>query len=80
MSIDFIYVSRLTEDIPSKDRPKYIHRAGTEIAPVKRLSEDRWLIEIRTREDGGFWYEQLDICINQSELVEVPVDSYENEF
>jgi len=44
------YISRLKVDLPSKDRPGHVHRAGTEIAPIRRVVEDQWLIEIRTPE------------------------------
>lgn len=65
------YISRLKVDLPSKDRPGHIHRAGTEIAPIRRVVEDQWLIEIRTPEGSGFWYEQIEINISQSEVVEI---------
>lgn len=69
---DVVYVSCLLEDVPSRDRQGHIHRAGTEIAPVKKLGGDRWLIEIRTPEGDGFWYEQLEINTEQGGIVEEP--------
>ena len=72
---DIVYVSCLVEDIPSRDRPEHTHRAGTEIAPVKKLEDGQWLIEIRTEEKGGFWYEQLEIRKDQGGIVEIPADS-----
>lgn len=66
-------ISRLKEDIPSKTRSGYIHKAGTEIAPVKRLSleDDLWEIEIRTDTDEGPWWEKLVIRRDQSEIVDL---------
>jgi len=74
MTEDTVYVSRLVVDIPSAERPGHIHRAGTEIAPVRRRG-DLWEVEIRTGEPGAYWYETLLLAKEQSELVEVPVSS-----
>jgi len=73
---DTVYISRLVVDIPSTDRPGHIHRAGTEIAPVRRRG-DRWEVSIRTGDPGAYWYETLLISKEQSELVEVPASSIE---
>lgn len=69
---DTVYISRLTRDIPSAVCPGYVHRAGTEIAPVRRCG-DRWEVEIRVGEPGFYWYETLLILKEDSELVELPV-------
>jgi len=77
MTEDTIYISRLVVNIPSTDRPGHIHRAGTEIAPVRRRG-DLWEISIRTGEPGAYWYETLLISKEQSELVEVQASSIED--
>jgi len=68
---DTVFISRLTVDIPSQLRLGHVHRAGTEIAPIKRVG-DCWLVEIRTPDGDDFWYEELMIQTGQSEVVEVP--------
>jgi hypothetical protein len=72
-------ISRLTVDIPSDLRPGHTHKAGTEIAPVRRVGGTRWIVEIKTEEselvgaawETSAWYEQLVIDRSQSEIVEV---------
>jgi CYTH domain-containing protein len=72
LALDTLIISRLTVDVPSKDRPGHTHVAGTEIAPVRRAGEGRWFVEIRTPENGDYWYEQVEIGPDDSEVVEVP--------
>lgn len=66
------YVSRLTEDVPSRTRPGHVHRAGTEFAPVRSHDRLRWEIEIRVPEDDGFWHETMVVDIRKTEVVLVP--------
>jgi hypothetical protein len=79
MPEDTVFISRLTEDLPSQDRPGHVHKKHTEFAPIHRVgSSDRWLIEIRTEGAAGPWWEQLEIAKGQGEIAEVP-DTFEGE-
>lgn len=64
-------ISRLKVDLPSKVRPEHVHKAGTEIAPVKRVGPDTWEIEIKAGTDDDPWWETLVIRKDQSEIVEI---------
>lgn len=69
-----MYVSRLTVDIPSRQKPGHTHKAGTEFAPVEKLGEDVWLIEIRVPDEtleGDAWYETLEARNSETEVAEV---------
>lgn len=70
-----MWISRLTVDIPSRQRPGHIHKAGTEIAPVEQLGESLWIIEVRTKDDtleGGYWWETLEVVPKEhTEIVNV---------
>jgi hypothetical protein len=72
---DTTVISRLKVDIQSMDRPGHTHLAGTEIAPVQRAGTRRgqpqWCVEIRTPEGSDFWYEQIVINQEDSEIVEM---------
>jgi hypothetical protein len=65
-----VYVSRLTEDIPSATKPGHVHVAGTEFAPVRRKAGRDWEIEIRVLDrTGGYWYETMAVNLDQTEVV-----------
>lgn len=63
-----VYVSRLTEDVPSHVRPGHVHVAGTEFAPVRREEGRRWEIEIRVPEGDRYWYETMVVDLDQTEV------------
>lgn len=63
------YVSRLVKDVASHSHPGHVHRAGTEFAPIRRIKEGVWLIELRVDPvDSDSWWEQLEAKKSETEV------------
>jgi hypothetical protein len=60
-------------DILSKNKPGFVHPAGSEAFPVEQSKKDSdlWIIEIRAPDPtliGGAWYETFELSLSDLDV------------